>query len=229
MNRTKIEWCDYTWNPIKGLCPENCKLPDGKSYCYARRMYQRFGWPKGLSLLSGLVGKYGRPPAGSRIFVCSTMEMFHPDIPGGWRDWIFEEIEEYPELTFIILTKRPERIDRAMPDNVWLGVSVTGFEDYAKKIFLMKQRAKVRFISYEPMLTAVPPELFHGLDWAILGRLTGRGKKHDPSPMSLAIYKSHICGMGIPLFIKNNLKGIRPGPLIQKFPKPAKEKTGVVL
>ena len=38
MNKTKIEWCDYTLNPVKGLCPVGC------SYCYARRLYRRFGW-----------------------------------------------------------------------------------------------------------------------------------------------------------------------------------------
>ena len=38
MNLTKIEWCDYTINPVKGLCPMAC------SYCYARRMYKRFKW-----------------------------------------------------------------------------------------------------------------------------------------------------------------------------------------
>lgn len=35
MNRSKIEWCDYTWNPITG-CRHNC------SYCYAKRMTARF-------------------------------------------------------------------------------------------------------------------------------------------------------------------------------------------
>ena len=29
MNRSKIEWCDHTWNPVTG-CNHNC------SYCYAR-------------------------------------------------------------------------------------------------------------------------------------------------------------------------------------------------
>ena len=38
MNKTKIPWCDYTANPVKGLCPMAC------SYCYARRLYKRFGW-----------------------------------------------------------------------------------------------------------------------------------------------------------------------------------------
>lgn len=35
MNRSKIEWCDHTWNPITG-CRHNC------SYCYARTMTARF-------------------------------------------------------------------------------------------------------------------------------------------------------------------------------------------
>jgi len=35
MNRSKIEWCDHTWNPVTG-CNHNC------SYCYARTMSARF-------------------------------------------------------------------------------------------------------------------------------------------------------------------------------------------
>lgn len=35
VNKSKIEWCDHTWNPITG-CRHNC------SYCYARRMTARF-------------------------------------------------------------------------------------------------------------------------------------------------------------------------------------------
>ena len=35
MNRSKIEWCDHTLNPITG-CRHNCE------YCYARRMVARF-------------------------------------------------------------------------------------------------------------------------------------------------------------------------------------------
>ena len=35
MNKTKIEWCDFTYNPITG-CRHGCE------YCYARRQAQRF-------------------------------------------------------------------------------------------------------------------------------------------------------------------------------------------
>ena len=34
--RTKIDWCDSTWNPVTG-CFHECE------YCYARRIAQRFG------------------------------------------------------------------------------------------------------------------------------------------------------------------------------------------
>ncbi len=38
LNKTKIEWCDATWNPVTG-CLHGCE------YCYARRIAERFkGW-----------------------------------------------------------------------------------------------------------------------------------------------------------------------------------------
>lgn len=35
MKKTKIEWCDSTWNPVTG-CLHNCE------YCYARKIAERF-------------------------------------------------------------------------------------------------------------------------------------------------------------------------------------------
>ena len=40
MNKTKIEWCDYTWSPITGCFGVNGKIC---SYCYARNIANRFG------------------------------------------------------------------------------------------------------------------------------------------------------------------------------------------
>lgn len=36
MKKTKIEWCDSTWNPVTG-CLHGCE------YCYARKIANRFG------------------------------------------------------------------------------------------------------------------------------------------------------------------------------------------
>ena len=45
MNRSKIEWCDHTWNPITG-CRHDCQ------YCYARRMTSRFAGDVRLNLMA---------------------------------------------------------------------------------------------------------------------------------------------------------------------------------
>lgn len=45
MNRSKIEWCDHTWNPITG-CRHGCQ------YCYARRMTSRFAGDIRLNLMA---------------------------------------------------------------------------------------------------------------------------------------------------------------------------------
>jgi protein gp37 len=231
VNKTKIEWADYTWNPIKGLCPEACW------YCYARAMYRRFKMDPKLRLdYKELIEPmfYDGP---GRIFVGSTMELFHPRIAERWRTRIFEVIASLPGLTFIILTKRPERIDRAMPDNVWLGVSCDGsdWERDDARISVLEQmtKAKVRFISYEPLLGS-PRYWGHWrggrmdrVHWIIAGKLTGRRPRDIGSfPSYDVMVRGHVETLvalahrdGIPIFLKDNLKGIWPGPLIQEFPR----------
>jgi protein gp37 len=218
MNRTKIEWADYTWNPIKGLCPEACW------YCYARRMYQRFGMDETMRLDLGTIWEPTLQKKPSRIFLCSTFELFHPLVGSEWRDWIFTTIKAAPQHTFIVLTKRPERIDRPMPDNVWLGVSVTGDSniDYLRTRWLEKADAKVKFVSFEPLLgDPCIWDLFETRfpQWMIVGRLTGHGRKNDPALRTLTEIVNFGKTHEIPVFLKNNLKDIWPAPLIQEFPE----------
>lgn len=47
--KTKIDWCDSTWNPVTG-CLHGCK------YCYARRIAERFG---GANYEDELENRYG--------------------------------------------------------------------------------------------------------------------------------------------------------------------------
>lgn len=55
MNKSNIEWCDYTWNPTTG-CLHEC------SYCYARDIARRFGgmWVKGIEPLDSSGGNNTR-------------------------------------------------------------------------------------------------------------------------------------------------------------------------
>ena len=217
MNKTKIEWCDFTWNPIKGLCPVGCW------YCYARKMYKRFKWDEKIDFLiseKDVIQMMIIEPA--RIFVCSTMEMFHPNIPSHLRDSIFYIIEKNPRHTFIILTKMPENIDRPMPDNTWLGVSVSRRDDLRRIDKLHEAKSRVRFVSYEPLLDddgAAPNGLLSGLDWVIVGRLTGYGHKMNPSRLAVDNIIKTARHWNIPIFLKNNLRENWGEPLIQEFPK----------
>ena len=226
MQKSKIEWTDYVSNPIKGICPGGCW------YCYARRIYQRFKLdPEPWLDIAELNEIAETRRTGKRVFMCSTFELFHPVVDklmgrcGGLkgrrflpaRDMIFNAIERRPDLTFIILTKMPERIDRPMPDNVWLGTTVTGWDNFDNISQLLKHDARIRFISMEPLLevTALPGK---GIDWLILGRLTGYGKKYYPSKLGLMETVSMARGLGIKIFLKNNLKEIWGEPLIQELP-----------
>ena len=109
-----------------------------------------------------------------------------------------------------------------MPDNCWLGVTVTGNEDIHRVKKLLKKQATVRFVSIEPFLKPIfvlSSEFLRKMDWIILGRLTGYGKKHDPLKTWIEGFEAFARAMNIPLFMKDNLKEIWGLPLIQEFPK----------
>ena len=166
MNKTKIEWCDYTWSPVRG-CLHACP------YCYARRIDKRFGdgsftptfHPK--RLIEPLAVK--KP---SRIFVGSMADLF-----GDWMWDVYENGDEEgfasglvsrehvvnrvlnvakqcPQHTFIFLTKNPKGMQGFnFPDNCWCGTSVENQEKADEKIYeLQKVECNTLFIGYEPAL-----------------------------------------------------------------------------
>lgn len=221
MDKTRLEksigWTDLTINPIKGMCKGGCW------YCYTKPFYKMGRLQPEIRLECRQFLKL--PNAPKKIFLCSTHDLFGSWVSNEWRDTIFDYIRYFDQHTFQILTKFPENIDRPMPGNVWLGVSITGIGDQSRGAYFHSIKAKVKFISYEPLL-ADPFQKGWGpppcVSWVIIGKLSGHGKKHDPQ---LSWIKSIVGGCykaGIPVFLKNNLAKIwEPvlGPLIQEWPK----------
>jgi len=210
--KESIGWTDKTWNPIKGICPVGCW------YCYARKMYKRFGWDETIRLDSDELVRPMVLSKPSKIFVCSTFEIFSPAV-SHLKDLIFQAIEACPQHTFQILTKFPQNIDRPMPDNVWLGVTITGDNirsDFDKAKYLEEAQAKIKFISCEPLFGQPVLGL---VDWIIIGRLTQHGHKYDPERMWIENIIRFAQGENIPIFLKDNLKEIWGKKLIQEFPK----------
>jgi len=217
MNKTKIEWTDMTWNPMKGLCPMGCW------YCYARRFYQRFKWNPEIRLDKKELLKPLKIKKPKKIFVCSTIELFHPDIPKDYRDSVFEIIKKTPQHTYQVLTKLPAFVDREMPANVWLGASLECLEypDILRILYLVRDcNAKIKFISLEPWLDYSIRHLriLSLIDWLIIGGITGvKGNRPTKEQIAKVVEIAHE--NNIPVFIKDNLADIWGEPLIQEFPK----------
>lgn len=51
MNKSKIDWCDFSWNPVTG-CHNTCE------YCYARKQAQRFSGDIRLNKSSGQIKQH---------------------------------------------------------------------------------------------------------------------------------------------------------------------------
>lgn len=215
MNKTKIEWTNLTWNPIKGLCPMGCY------YCYARRFYRRFKWNPEIRLDEKELVKPLKMKKPKKIFACSTIELFHPDIPAELRDEVFKIITVADWHTFQVLTKLPAFVDREMPANVWLGCSISSLAEEDKIVALLDCKARLRFISLEPWMgdTYIRWKSWaKKIDWLIVGGLTGVS---GPRPTKEQINEivSFARNNKLPIFIKNNLADIWGNPLIQEFPK----------
>jgi protein gp37 len=136
MNKTKIEWCDMTWNPVTG-CLHGCE------YCYARKIADRFATASSKQMIEDMLEiseMDGVPPtlehfyktkpfeAGfyptfyhhrldepskakkpQKIFVCSMSDLFGGWVPEEWIEAVFEACESAPQHKYLFLTKNPNR------------------------------------------------------------------------------------------------------------------------
>jgi protein gp37 len=200
---TKIEWCDHTLNPVKGLCPMACP------YCYARRMYKRFKWDESIRFeLDVYDTKELQGEDGDKYFIGSTMELFGDWIKEDWVELTIDYTQNYPKRTFIFLTKQPQNIKRysPFPDNCWVGVSTTGNDCRSGLEDIMSSfEARVKFVSIEPLLDYTPMD-FRWVDWVIVGQQTPIRKATVPHLGWIYDIAMDTKKVGVPLFLKENLR-----------------------
>ena len=177
MNKTKIEWCDYTWNPIVGCSP----ISVGCENCYAEKIAKRFGMPWGAPVFyPERLDEPQRVKKPSRVFVCSMSDIGHHQVRGEWITQILAACEKAPQHAYIFMTKRPgnlgfyETIHGAKFMDHWLGVTVENSKSLKRWVGLNHVSAKVKFVSVEPMLGFVSFKKFVTKpDWVIAGPETG--------------------------------------------------------
>jgi protein gp37 len=176
---TSIAWTEATWNPWHGchkVSPE-C----GNCYMFTeKKMYGQNGdivvrsRTKFTEPLKWV--RSGNPP--HMCFTCSWSDWFIGEADP-WRSEAWDVIRRTPKITYQILTKRAGRILSHLPGdwgegwpNVWLGVSVGGRAQLPRIDTLRRVPSKVRFVSFEPLLEEVIPNL-DGIHWAIVGGESG--------------------------------------------------------
>ncbi|MEN6440912.1 MAG: phage Gp37/Gp68 family protein [Syntrophobacter sp.] len=234
MSATKIEWADSVWNPVTGCTP----ISEGCDNCYARRMAQR------------LAGRYGYPNNGGfsvtlrperlsdpmqwnkprRVFCVSMGDLFHDEVPDSFISKVMVETQVTPRHTYLILTKRPDRMSQFMLEryqtlrrekpypNVWVGVTVENQQRADERIpILLQIPAAKRFVSVEPMLedinirpymgcTGMPDcqfcETGNKLDWVICGGETGRPRARQLKASWVRSIRDQCQSAGVPFFFK---------------------------
>ncbi|KKN58781.1 hypothetical protein LCGC14_0548760 [marine sediment metagenome] len=107
LNKQKPEsdmynWISHSFTPIRGRCPYKCK------YCYAKHFTQKALHLDQKDLKLDLY-KDSTPDKRNVIFVCSTIDMFHPDVPIEWIEEVLRHCNEFPDNKYLLQTKSPHR------------------------------------------------------------------------------------------------------------------------
>lgn len=121
MAKTKISWATDVWNPVTGCT----RVSPGCDHCYAYAMTKRLA-AMGMESYQGLCGnghfngvvkchpdrldqplRWRKP---RRIFVNSMSDLFHDCVDEEYITAVFNTMLIAKRHTFIVLTKRPERM-----------------------------------------------------------------------------------------------------------------------
>ena len=191
---SKIEWTEKTWNPVTGCT----KISEACENCYAEVMAKRLsGMPaskekyrNGFKLTIHPEAleepyKWKKP---SMVFVCSMGDLFHKDVPTSFIDSVIKVIEDNPQHTFQLLTKRAKRMfqffyesGREIPKNCWLGVTCESGKHKERIDYLRLLEAPICFVSCEPLLGNMNGIDLDGIDWVITGGESGVNARRTPA------------------------------------------------
>ena len=183
MAQSTIEWTEMTWNPTTG-CD---KVSAGCKYCYAEVMTRRLQamgiekYKDGFkirvhedALHIPYTWKHSKV-----VFVNSMSDLFHPEVPLEFIQKVFEVMNNTPQHTYQVLTKRAERLfdlhDKLnWTNNIWMGVSVENEKVKNRINFLQQTNAKTKFLSCEPLIGPLSNMDLTNINWVIVGGESGR-------------------------------------------------------
>jgi len=208
-DKTRIEWTEATWNPIRGCS----KVSPGCLNCYAEKFAERWRGIPGHPYEQGfdirivpdkleLPLRWKKPRL---ILVNSMSDLFHEDISLDYIKQVFSTMNNADHHIFQVLTKRDERLNKiysrvTWSSNIWIGVSIEN-QDYVQRIEALRNiPSEVKFISFEPLLGPIEIDLT-GINWVIVGGESG--------PNARPIKQEWVCSIrdkclesSVPFFFK---------------------------
>lgn len=210
MENSNISWTQHSFN-----CWHGCKkVSEACKFCYAEKMDARFykelpHWGEGSSRKMMSVSYWRQPilwnkrakenGVNEKVFCASMADVFenHSDVVEA-REKLWNLIDKTPNLTWLILTKRPENILEMLPDrwkplcenskynvpkNIWFGSSIENQKRYDERfpeMHLVKtSTGNITFYSVEPMLGKTSLSLSDRVDWVICGGESGKATATD--------------------------------------------------
>ena len=128
-----------------------------------------------------------------RIFCSELSDVFDNQALDEWRADLWSLIKSCPNLDWLLLTKRPQNIRKMLPadwgsgwPNVWLGTTAGHQKAWERVAALRSVPARIRFVSAEPLLEPIVPDL-SGIDWVICGGETVKpGQKNEDGTPAMA-------------------------------------------
>lgn len=192
MKKSKIEYCDYEWTPIRTV--------------------------RGSQTLSDYeLNQPTKKKTPARILVSPGVDIYGVGTFPRWRKAILEVIEKASHHTFILTTKFPWHVHDIYLVNLWLGITITGkfnIDDNERKFRLFQDKigAFMKFLNIDPMKTACSWSL-SGFDWVIVGT-----PKKSVTRSAIHEWFDRCAVMGIPIFMRNNVKPTWGKDLIQQLP-----------
>jgi protein gp37 len=205
-----IEWTDATWNPVTGCT----KISPGCKNCYAERLAIRLkamgqaNYRNGfkLTLQPQMLELPLRWKTPRRIFVNSMSDLFHKDVPTDYIKRVFETMNNADWHQYQVLTKRSDRVlelcgELDWSPQIWMGASVEN-EKYKFRIDeLRKTKARVKFLSLEPLLGPLGKLELSRIDWVIVGGESGPGAR-AVKPEWVTEIRDQCVASGIAFFFK---------------------------
>lgn len=205
MGKTGIGWTNSSWNPYTWNCN---KVSPGCQNCYM------FAMSRKLKALDATGAPRMREAAWREldhlepgpVFVNSMSDTYHESVPAAWIHRIHNAARSRPQFVFLLLTKRIERAAALAPfldwpPNLWIGTTVES-PAYSWRLDYLRRIASAagRFVSFEPLLDAVSPDLT-GIDWVIVGGESGAQRRYFSQDWVVKVH--HAAALAhIPFFYK---------------------------